>query len=74
MQYSYIWSENRDNIVQNFVDSEPITQVIKEKFVEYDNLVAEIQNLPKKHVVGPIEISMGSNLISFSSFFLFSDE
>ncbi|XP_048268511.1 dynein axonemal heavy chain 8 [Bombus terrestris] len=65
LQYSYIWSENRDNIVQNFVDSEPITQVIKEKFVEYDNLVAEIQNLPKKHVVGPIEISMDKLKLAF---------
>ncbi|CAD1473088.1 unnamed protein product [Heterotrigona itama] len=62
LQYSYIWSEDKDNIIQSFVDSEPITQEIKEKFMEYDNLVNEIQNLPKKHVVGPIEITMGNKL------------
>ena len=33
--------------------------------MEYDNLVDEIQNLPEKHVVGPIEINMGSDLIFF---------
>lgn len=51
--------------MQNFVDSEPITQVIKEKFVEYEELVAEIENLPDSHIVGPIQISMGNKLIFF---------
>lgn len=51
--------------MQSFVDSEPITQVIKEKFVEYEELVAEIENLPDSHIVGPIQISMGSKLIFF---------
>ncbi|CAK9824517.1 Dynein axonemal heavy chain 8 [Anthophora retusa] len=58
LKYSHIWDEERDNIVQNFVDSEPIIQEIKEKFVEYDDLVDEIENLPDKHVVGPLEICM----------------
>lgn len=65
MKYSYIWSEDRDRLVQSFVDSEPITQVIKEKFVEYEDLVDEIENLPESHIVGPIKISMGSKLIFF---------
>lgn len=51
--------------MQSFVDSEPIIQVIKEKFVEYEDLVAEIENLPDSHIVGPIKISMGSKLIFF---------
>ncbi|CAL7938026.1 unnamed protein product [Xylocopa violacea] len=58
LRYAYMWSEERSNIIQKFVDSEPITQEIKEKFIEYDRLVEEIQNLPQKHVVGPIEICM----------------
>ncbi|XP_076295220.1 dynein heavy chain 8, axonemal kl-3 [Lasioglossum baleicum] len=58
LKYSYIWSEDRNKIIQYFVDCEPITQEIKEKFVEYDDLVREIQNLPNVHVVGPIEIRM----------------
>ncbi|XP_076759064.1 dynein heavy chain 8, axonemal kl-3 [Xylocopa sonorina] len=58
LRYAYIWSEERSNIIQKFVDSEPITQEIKEKFIEYDKLVEEIQILPQKHIVGPIEICM----------------
>ncbi|KAK9298339.1 hypothetical protein QLX08_008257 [Tetragonisca angustula] len=65
LQYSYIWSEDKDNIIQSFVDSEPIIQEIKEKFMEYDSLVDEIQHLPKKHVVGPIEISMDKLKLAF---------
>ncbi|XP_026672559.1 dynein heavy chain 8, axonemal-like [Ceratina calcarata] len=57
-KYAYIWAEQRENIVRAFVYSEPITQEIKEKFVEFDDLVAEIENLPEKHIVGPIEICM----------------
>lgn len=59
MQYSDIWDEERNNIIQKFVDSEPIVQEIKDKLVEYDNLVDEVQNLPQQHIIGPIEINMG---------------
>ncbi|KOX80134.1 Dynein heavy chain 8, axonemal [Melipona quadrifasciata] len=65
LQYSYIWSEDKDNIIQSFVDSDPITQEIKEKFMEYNSLVEEIENLPKKQVVGPIEISMDKLKLAF---------
>ncbi|OAD58895.1 Dynein heavy chain 8, axonemal [Eufriesea mexicana] len=65
LRYSYIWAEGIDKIIENFVDSEPITQEIKEKFMEFDDLVAEIQNLPDKHVVGPIEISMEKLKLAF---------
>ncbi|XP_076166225.1 dynein heavy chain 8, axonemal kl-3 [Ptiloglossa arizonensis] len=58
LRYSYIWAVERDDTIQHFVDSEPITEEIKEKFEEYDNLVIEIENLPSKHIVGPIEINM----------------
>lgn len=60
LRYSYIWAVERDDTIQHFVDSEPITEEIKEKFEEYDNLVIEIENLPSKHIVGPIEINMGN--------------
>ncbi|XP_076677676.1 dynein heavy chain 8, axonemal kl-3 isoform X2 [Andrena cerasifolii] len=58
LRYSYIWTEKRNSIIQKFVDSEPITQEINEKFMEYDDLVAEIEMLPQKHIIGPIEINM----------------
>ncbi|KAF7401630.1 hypothetical protein HZH68_007450 [Vespula germanica] len=58
LRYSYIWDENKEQIIREFVESEPITQEIKEKFLEYENLLTEIQNLPNIHTVGPIEIRM----------------
>ncbi|KAI4504021.1 hypothetical protein M0802_000492 [Mischocyttarus mexicanus] len=58
LKYSYIWDENKEQIIQKFVESEPIIQEIKEKFVKYENLFTEIQNLPDLHIVGPIEIRM----------------
>ncbi|KAI4493643.1 hypothetical protein M0804_001819 [Polistes exclamans] len=58
LKYSYIWDENKEQIIHKFVESEPIIQEIKEKFVEYENLFTEIQNLPDLHIVGPIEIRM----------------
>nr|XP_031825788.1 dynein heavy chain 8, axonemal [Nomia melanderi] len=58
LRYSYIWSEERNKMIQYFVDSEPIIQEIKEKFIEYDDLVKEIQDLPTSHIVGPIQIKM----------------
>lgn len=59
LKYSYIWAEDRSNIIQAFVDSAPLTQEIKEKFMEYEDLIAEIKNLPSYHVVGPLYINMG---------------
>lgn len=51
---------NRIDIIQKFVDSEPIVQEIKEKFTEYENVMTEIQNLPDQHVLGPLQINMGN--------------
>lgn len=52
--------DNRNEIIQEFVDSEPIIQEIKEKFVEYEDLMTEIQNLPDQHIIGPLQINMGN--------------
>ncbi|XP_034179159.2 dynein heavy chain 8, axonemal kl-3 [Osmia lignaria lignaria] len=58
LRFSFIWSEDRSKIIQSFVNSEPISQEIKEKFIEYNDLISEIEKLPNKHIVGPIEINM----------------
>ncbi|XP_023289113.1 dynein heavy chain 8, axonemal, partial [Orussus abietinus] len=58
LRYSYIWAEDRNELIQAFVDSNPIIQEIREKFLEYEELFAEIKQLPEHHVIGPIDISM----------------
>lgn len=57
MRYSYIWAENKNEIIQKFVDSKPFIQEIKEKFIEYEDLMTEIQNLPDRHILGPLQIN-----------------
>ncbi|KAG5316447.1 DYH8 protein, partial [Acromyrmex insinuator] len=56
LRYSYIWTENRDDIIQAFIDTKPLIQDIKEKFIEYEDLIIEIQNLPERHILGPLQI------------------
>lgn len=51
--------ENRNDLIQTFVDSEPLIQEIKEKIIEYEDLMMEIQNLPDQHIIGPVQINMG---------------
>ncbi|XP_026831330.1 dynein heavy chain 8, axonemal [Ooceraea biroi] len=66
LRYSYIWAENRNEIIQAFVDSKPLIQEIKEKFMEYEDLLTEIQNLPARHVLGPLQIDTDKLKLAFS--------
>ncbi|KAL0129655.1 hypothetical protein PUN28_001727 [Cardiocondyla obscurior] len=57
LRYSYIWAENRNEIIQAFVDSKPLVQEIKEQFIKYEDLMTEIKNLPDWHILGPLQIN-----------------
>ncbi|EFN74803.1 Dynein heavy chain 8, axonemal [Camponotus floridanus] len=65
LRYSYIWAENRNEIIQKSVDSKPFIQEIKEKFIEYENLMTEIQNLPDRHILGPLQINTSKLKLAF---------
>ncbi|XP_029675665.1 LOW QUALITY PROTEIN: dynein heavy chain 8, axonemal-like [Formica exsecta] len=65
LRYSYIWAENRNEIIQAFVDSKPFIQEIKEKFMEYEDLMTEIQNLPDRHILGPLQINTNKLKLAF---------
>ncbi|KAG7190763.1 hypothetical protein KM043_006835 [Ampulex compressa] len=52
-----VLKDDVSKVGNEFVDTEPIIQEIKEKFIEYESLAAEIKKLPDKHVIGPIEIA-----------------
>ncbi|XP_067209496.1 dynein axonemal heavy chain 8 [Linepithema humile] len=65
LRYSYIWTENRNNIIQTFIDMEPLIQEIKEKFMEYEDLMTEIKNLPDRHVLGPLQINTDKLKLAF---------
>ncbi|XP_018048480.1 PREDICTED: dynein heavy chain 8, axonemal [Atta colombica] len=65
LRYSYIWAENRNDIIQAFIDSKPLIQEIKEKFMEYENLKTEIKNLPEQHILGPLQINTEKLKLAF---------
>lgn len=65
LRYSYLWAENKNEQIEEFVSSEPYVYEIKEKFIEYDELIIEINDLPDYHVIGCLRINMGIYLIKY---------
>lgn len=59
-KYKYLWSADRDSIIQDFVSTVPLTVDIRDKFVYYDNITRDLENTNYRHVIGPIEIRMGT--------------
>ncbi|XP_055849438.1 dynein axonemal heavy chain 8 [Episyrphus balteatus] len=57
-KHKYLWAENRYEIIQSFVQTNPLTVDIRDKFVEYDNITSSLENLNPLAVVGAIEIRM----------------
>ncbi|KAL6445584.1 hypothetical protein ACFW04_000844 [Cataglyphis niger] len=65
LRFSYIWAEDRNDIIQAFVDSKPFIQEIKEKFIEYEDLMTKIKNLPDRHILGPLQINTNKLKLAF---------
>ena len=55
-----LWTPDRDKIIQEFVNTNPLTVDIRDKFVYYDNVTSQLQEVEKRHCIGPIEIRMGT--------------
>ncbi|TMW45046.1 hypothetical protein DOY81_009872 [Sarcophaga bullata] len=53
-----LWTPDRDKIIQEFVNTNPLTVDIRDKFVYYDNVTSQLQEVEKRHCIGPIEIRM----------------
>lgn len=58
LRYSYLWAEDRYEQIEEFVKAKPFIYEIREKFVQYEELFSEIDNLPTYHTVGPLQINM----------------
>lgn len=56
----YLWSDTRDEQIDDFVASSPMIADIREKFIEYDKIDAYINNIPKTTTIGPIQINLGN--------------
>ncbi|XP_037951167.1 dynein heavy chain 8, axonemal [Teleopsis dalmanni] len=55
-KYKYLWSDERENIIQAFVDTLPLTIDIRDKFEYYDKITSDIEKMKLTRTIGPIEI------------------
>ncbi|XP_050681188.1 dynein axonemal heavy chain 8 isoform X2 [Leptidea sinapis] len=57
-KFSHLWAEDRVEQVQAFVDSNPLNVIVQDMFKKYEQQTEDVLNLPKKHIVGSIQINM----------------
>lgn len=58
-KHKYLWTADRDKIIQDFVNTNPLTVDIRDKFIYYDEITTELEERKKRFRIGPIEIRMG---------------
>lgn len=56
-KYSHLWADNKIDIIDKFVRSNPLTVDIRDKFIYYDGESSEIMNSEKHIVVGAILVN-----------------
>lgn len=65
--FSHLWSDERNEILNNFVNSEPMTIYIADKFAELEKLLQTIEEIPALNILGPLEIQSGGFYIQIGS-------
>lgn len=55
-EYEYLWNENRENELDDFVQSEPLLADVRDKFRHFDAITRDIKNLEAIICVQTIEI------------------
>lgn len=61
-KYKYLWAEDREDIINSFVLTNPLTVDIRDMFLHYDNISLKIETMSAKRIIGPIEVRMGSTI------------
>ncbi|XP_036329883.1 dynein heavy chain 8, axonemal-like [Rhagoletis pomonella] len=64
-KFKYLWSADREQIIQDFVDTNPLTVDIRDKFIYYDKITTDLEEMPAKKVIGPIEIRMEKAIVKY---------
>jgi dynein heavy chain, axonemal len=59
-KYSYLWSEKKEEEIENFVAGNPLTADIRDKFQHYDKITEDISKLTKVLCVRTIEVDQTS--------------
>lgn len=59
-RFSHLWSEDRVQQVQDFVDSNPMNVLVKDMLLKYEGQTEEVLALPDRHIIGSVQINMGT--------------
>jgi hypothetical protein len=54
-----LWSDKRNDQMNGFVDSQPHTIVIEDKFAKLEKSLKEIEEIPNMNILGPLEMQTG---------------
>ncbi|XP_052742928.1 dynein axonemal heavy chain 8 [Bicyclus anynana] len=57
-RFAPLWAEDRVQQIQSFVDTNPLNVIIGDMFKKYEGQTDEVLNLPKRHIIGSIQINM----------------
>lgn len=61
-KYKYLWAEDREDIINAFVVTNPLTVDIRDMFLHYDNITQKLETMSTKRTIGPIEVRMGNTI------------
>lgn len=53
-----MWADDRDEMIKEFAETNPLTADIRDKFLEYDSITEDLIKTDRIIVIGPIEINM----------------
>lgn len=68
-KYKYLWADDREDIISEFVQTGPLTADIREKFIEYDGRTEVLEEMPKTYEMGAILINLGK-CVSLRAWFI----
>lgn len=58
----YLWAEDREEIINTFVLTNPLTVDIRDMFLYYDGITQSIETMIPKRIIGPIEVRMNNTM------------
>lgn len=61
-KHKYLWAENREEVINSFVLTNPLTVNIRDMFLYYDSITQNLEDMSQKRVIGPIEVRMNNTV------------
>ncbi|XP_075210479.1 dynein heavy chain 8, axonemal kl-3 [Lycorma delicatula] len=58
LKYKHLWETDKEEELKTFVDSDPLTIDIRDRFIKYAQMYDDINGLPRINIVGPLEMNL----------------